>query len=262
MGMTKIITYKSQNYSAFKKILGNRELSERNVKAIIKNIKTNGLKPTIVIVNEKMEVIDGQHRIEALKRLKLPVLYQIHEGLTLEDCVAMNTSGVNWKAEDYIDSYAEMGNEHYVNLKWFTRMFPEFTATNIAVILNSKTSARVGVNIKHGTLTLQYTGKEAEDRLHYMQEIYNAMPNFVGRKECLFTVLSRVMDLPSVDPNRLKEQMLKYGELVSNVVDIKSCLNKVEDVYNYRKATKVRFISQYYELYEDSKRPHHRKETL
>jgi hypothetical protein len=70
------------------------------------------------------------------------------------------------------------------------------------------------------------------------------------------------MDLPSVDPNRLKEQMLKYGELVSNVVDIKSCLNKVEDVYNYRKATKVRFISQYYELYEDSKRPHHRKETL
>lgn len=262
MGMTKIITYKTQNYSAFKKIIGNRELSEFNVKAIVKNIKTNGLKPTIVIVNEKMEVIDGQHRIEALKRLNLPVYYQIHEGLDLSDCIAMNTSGVNWKAEDYIDSYAEMGNEHYINLKWYVRMFPEFTATNIAAILNSKSTARVGVNIKHGTLTLQYEGKAAENRLNYMRTIYKAIPNFVGRKECLFTVLSRVMDLPSVDAERLQEQMLKYGEQVTNIVDIKSCLNKVEDVYNYRKATKVRFISQYYELYEDSKRPLHRKEAL
>lgn len=260
MGMTKIITYKTQNYSAFKKIIGNRELSERNIKNIIKNIKENGLKPTIVIVNDKMEVIDGQHRIEALKRLNLPVFYQVHPGLTLEDCVAMNTSGVNWKAEDYIDSYAEMGNEHYVNLKWYVRMFPEFTATNIAAILNSKTTARIGVNIKHGTLTLQYTGDAALERLQYMLDIFKAMPTFTGRKECLFTVLSRVMDLPSVDSSRLKEQMLKYGDLVTNVLDIKTCLLKVEEAYNYRKATKVRFISQYYEIYEDSKRPLHKME--
>ena len=262
MPMTKIITYKTQNYAMFKKIIGNRELSEFNVKAIVKNIKNNGLKPTIVIVNEKMEVIDGQHRIEALKRLNLPVLYQIHEGLTLGDCIAMNTSGTNWKAEDYIDSYAEMGDENYINLKWYTRMFPDFTATNIAAILNSKSNARVGVSIKHGTLTLQYSGKDAEDRLNYILKIYKAIPNFVGRKECLFTVLSRVMDLPIIDKTRLQDQMLKYGDQVTNVVDIKSCLNKVEDVYNYRKATKVRFISKYYELYEDTKRPLTRKETL
>lgn len=261
MGMTKIITYKTQNYSAFKKIVGNRELSERNIKAIVKNIKDNGLKPTIVIVNENMEVIDGQHRIEALKRLNLPVLYQVHPGLTLADCVAMNTSGVNWRAEDYIDSYAEMGNEHYINLKWYVKMFPEFTATSIASILNSKTISRVGKNIKHGTLTLQYSGKEAEERLEYMRDIYKAMPNFTGRKECLFTVLSRVMDLPNVDSIRLKEQMQKYGDLVTNVVDTKTCLAKVEEAYNYRKSTKVRFISQYYELYEDSRRPLYKEEA-
>lgn len=252
MGMTKIITYKTQNYSMFKKIIGNREISESNIKNIVRNIKQHGLKPTIVIVNEKMEVIDGQHRVEALKRLNLPVLYQIHEGLTLKDCVAMNTSGRLWSCKDYVDSYAEMGNQDFIDLKWYARMFPEFSYNNIAAILCNKTTARVGNLIKQGKLVLSYKGKEAEDRLEYINNICKSLKNFTGRRECVLVVISRVMDLSNIDKKRLLEQMQKYGHLLVDVVDNKSCLSKIEEIYNYKKGTKVRFISQYYEIYEDS----------
>lgn len=252
MGMTKIITYKTERYSIFKKIIGNRELSELNIKHIIKNIKENGLKPTIVIVNEKFEVIDGQHRIEALKRLHLPVYYQIHEGLTLKDCVAMNTNNKVWTSKDYVDSYAEMGKQAYIDLKWYAREYPEFTYNSIAAVLCDRSTARVNTTIKAGTLKLAYTGKDAEERLEYISNINKQLKNFVGRKECVLLVVSRVMNLPIVDKKRLLEQMIKYGYLMTDVVDNKNCLNKFEEIYNYRKATKIRFISKYFEIYEDN----------
>lgn len=251
MAMTKIITYKTENYSMFKKIIGNREISESNIKNIMKNIKENGLKPTIVIVNEKNEIIDGQHRVEALKRLHLPVYYQIYPGLTLADCVAMNVNGRLWNCKDYVDSYAEMGNQDYVDLKWYARMFPEFSINSIAMILCRKSHGRAGNLIKQGKFELEFHGEDAENRLQFVIEACKNLKNFTGRRECFLEVLTRTMDLPSVDKKRLQEQLFKYGYLMTDVVDNKSCLIKLEEVYNYKKATKVRFISNYYEIYED-----------
>lgn len=60
-------TYITRDYSVFKYLSGNRDINLHNVNNIVKNVLENGLLPTIVIVNENMEVIDGQHRIEAFK---------------------------------------------------------------------------------------------------------------------------------------------------------------------------------------------------
>lgn len=257
---TGIVTLETTDYDVFKKVQGNRALSERNVKSIVKNIQNFGLKPTVVIVNEKMEVIDGQHRVEALKRLNLPVLYQVHPGLSLIDCVAMNTSGSLWDNNDYINSYVEMGEPEYVELRRLSKLFPEFTSSNIAVILNSKTTTKIGALIKHGTLVLDYHGAEAEERLNYVKSLCDAMPNFVGRREVLLVVLARIMGLEGVEKDRLQEQIQKYGSIIiTDIVDNRGCLMKLEDVYNYHKATRVRFISEYYQIYEDSRRPKHLK---
>lgn len=88
--VTDVKTYKTNDYSIFKSIMGNRTINLKNVNNIINNIKKNGLLPTVIIVNEKMEVIDGQHRLQALKELNLPVYYQIKEGLSINDCIAYN----------------------------------------------------------------------------------------------------------------------------------------------------------------------------
>lgn len=110
-------TYITRDYSVFKYLSGNRDINLHNVNNIVKNVLENGLLPTIVIVNENMEVIDGQHRIEAFKQLNLPVEFQIRKGLGLKDCIAYNVSSKKWETVDYIKSYAERGIDDYITLK-------------------------------------------------------------------------------------------------------------------------------------------------
>ena len=247
--ITKYITYETNSYSSFKRINGNRDLSENNVKGIIKNIKEHGLKPTIIIVNEKMEIIDGQHRVEALKRLGLPILFQVHKGLGLEDCIAMNTQVLKWNSNDYVESYAELGNKEYMELQRLANLFPNFSRNNIVAIINNQSTNGVSSVLKNGTLKLKHKDKKAEVKLQFITDLMTkGLTNISGRKDSVYTTLARVMELPIIDCVRLEEQVIKYGYLMTDVVDIKNCLNKLEDIYNYRRVNKVRFYSQYFEI--------------
>lgn len=61
--------YETTNYSKFKKMLDNREVSPNRVQKIVKSIDQVGYVMSPIIVNEKMEVIDGQGRLAAAGRV-------------------------------------------------------------------------------------------------------------------------------------------------------------------------------------------------
>ena len=69
-----------------------------------------------IIVNEKMEIIDGQGRFEALKKLGKPIHYIIAYGATAKDCWRMNRFNTIWTKLDFCQSYAKAGLEAYVLL--------------------------------------------------------------------------------------------------------------------------------------------------
>ena len=57
---------KTKNYEIFKIMDCNRELSAANLQKLIGSIKSrNLLEFRPIIVNSKMEIIDGQHRLAA-----------------------------------------------------------------------------------------------------------------------------------------------------------------------------------------------------
>ena len=109
----------TRDYSRFKQLIGNREAdaTDMRVKKIKDSIARVGYVPSPVIVNEKMEVIDGNGRLAALRELKLPVYYIVVRGLTIKHCVAMNINSTNWSALDFVNSYADQGNENFVRLR-------------------------------------------------------------------------------------------------------------------------------------------------
>lgn len=252
--ITNIITYETNAYSSFKKINGNRDINLNNVKNIIDNIKKNGLKPTIIIVNEKMEIIDGQHRIEALKQLNLPVMYQIHKGLTLEDCIALNTSGKKWTLADYVISYATNGNQEYQELcRLGCKYGKEFTMNNIVSIVNSKSMSNSGDAIKKGRLVLKYKGADAEKKLETISTYMEFFTHVVGRKEILINLLSKLIAFDAIDQARLEEQIKKYAHIVTTAVNHDEVLNKLEELYNYKRTVKNRFVSRFHEVYDDNR---------
>lgn len=113
----------SKDYSAFKFIEGNRNISERHVRDIIKKINEIGFIPMPIVVNENMEIAEGQHRFEALKRLGLPIPYIIVPGVGMKEIVALNTSSMKWSTSDYIDSFASNHKASYQRLKQLMRDF-------------------------------------------------------------------------------------------------------------------------------------------
>lgn len=109
-----ITVYVTDDYSMFKKLLGNRAV--KSVNKIIESVLEVGALYDPLLVNEKYEVIDGQNRLEALKELGMPVHYIIQPGIGYKECQWLNIGRSNWSTEDHIYFFAERGNQEYRRL--------------------------------------------------------------------------------------------------------------------------------------------------
>src|SRR5580693_9488423 len=106
---------KTKNYELFLKHDSNRELVENNVTKIMKSIETrNLLEFRPILVNEKMQIIDGQHRLEAAKRLGIEVYYQIMKKPPAETMLLLNTNQKRWTTNDYLNYFCEEWNGQYM----------------------------------------------------------------------------------------------------------------------------------------------------
>ena len=107
--------YQTADYTKFKRLPGNRDV--KNAKKIVDSINDVGYVLSPILVNEKMEVVDGQNRLEALQKLELPVAYIMQEGIGRKECQALNINQSNWTTEQFIHSYAECGYKSYQKLE-------------------------------------------------------------------------------------------------------------------------------------------------
>src|SRR5260370_24331835 len=72
-----------------------------------------------IIVNEKMEIIDGQNRLEAAKALQVVVFYFVIETANLDEVNALNINMRAWISMDFLNSYIDKGLKDYKLLKEF-----------------------------------------------------------------------------------------------------------------------------------------------
>lgn len=106
---------KTTDHSIFSYLRGNRDISKSHVKWLTSEIKkdANILRYNPLLVNEKLEVIDGQHRLEAAKIVDTPVWFIIEKGLTLKDAQALNQGSKPWSPLSYAMSHSKLGNKNY-----------------------------------------------------------------------------------------------------------------------------------------------------
>lgn len=98
----------TKNYEIFKTFPGNRPIDKGNLNSIISSIsERNLIEERPILVNELMEVLDGQHRLEACKILQIPVWYEVKNGGSYQDIIYLNSSQRSWKGEDYLRLYAD-----------------------------------------------------------------------------------------------------------------------------------------------------------
>lgn len=122
--LTNVIQ-QTKDYDKFKVLEGNRGVTPGHVARIIASIEEHGnmTNATPILVNERMEIVDGQHRFEALKQLDEPIFYTMVTGTGVEDARTMNITQKSWAMRDYAYSWAASGNKLYQK---FVNLYEEY----------------------------------------------------------------------------------------------------------------------------------------
>ena len=228
--------YTTNDYSIFKRLPGNRDIPESRISKIVESIQSIGWVHNPIIVNEKMEVIDGQGRLTALQRLKMPVEYVVAPGAGNKECIYMNMNMVNWKLPDFVKSYAEQGNENYQRLLSLMERYANGNLNIISTALYRISKAKLR-DIKEGTLQLteeQY--KAAIPRLEYIKPLLDKLDpkKLPGSIIMLMQTLVYYYDYEEVDKERLLYSVEKYIYNASPWVNNIDSEKEIENAYNYR----------------------------
>ena len=107
--------YETKDYSIFKELEDNRDITKARVEKLVASFSEKEILNPIV-VNEKMEIVDGQGRYEALKRLGRSIKFLVSPGATIEDCRRMNAYNQKWTNMEFVKSFASSGDVNYINL--------------------------------------------------------------------------------------------------------------------------------------------------
>ena len=118
--MNKIVNQvqSTNDHSIFKIQIGNRPINTNHVARLILSMKRQYLMSPL-IVNEKMEVIDGQHRLTAQTELKLPTYFIENEGYGIKETQLLNQNSKNWTADDFMNGYCDAGKKQYIKYRDF-----------------------------------------------------------------------------------------------------------------------------------------------
>jgi len=231
------------NFEKFKTITGNREVSVPAVERLVREIKKSNLLPYFpILVNKKMEVIDGQHRLEACKILNVPVYYNIGKNGDIETVQTVNTTSRNWMASDYLHSWIKRGNKHYEALASFMAENALPLGCARRILAWDKGGNDID-GFKKGKFRISSENKAIEIK-DLIKEICSINTGRLVYTHTFVIALMKMVDTPRYSQkwmlNRLEISAPKFWTS-DKAVDY---LRQLEDVYNFdvkREKNKVRF---------------------
>jgi hypothetical protein len=246
MAKTSSQVHTTTNYEKFKTLMGNRKTSEVHIKRLTNSFKVSYLFSPILI-NEKWEIIDGQHRFLAAKELNLPINYIIVEGYGLNEVQILNTNSANWKKEDYLKAYCDLGVTPYLQLREFMNHFPDFgiavceqlVTNNVGGSNNKNQMSKSHLKVKNfqeGRLSIPDLNQSYENA----EKVMMFKPYYEGYNRSIF-----VAALIGI----FKNENYNHAEMLSKLAQQQSCLTHctnvtqykllIEEIYNFRRREKV-----------------------
>lgn len=223
--------YQTTDYNMFNNVNGNRVVNTINQKKIVTSMKEKQLLIPIC-VNEKMEIIDGQHRYEACKELGLPVYFYVADGYTIDDVKRANLVNRIWTKADFLNSYLAQNNENYIDFYEILN----FYQVNLNDVL--KVFAIIqDITLKDLSRDFE-AGYFESDGKELVYNFFDALEDFkLFEKYRSTQFVGAFMKLyfhKDYSHEKMRERLIKRGHLVkkkSSIVDYLIMLTK--DVYSF-----------------------------
>tara|TARA_R100000544_G_C2210503_1_gene51660 strand:+ start:101 stop:943 length:843 start_codon:yes stop_codon:yes gene_type:complete len=230
------------NYTKFTLFDDNRDINESHVEELVKSMKKSGqLMP--VIVNEHLEVMDGQHRVKSCEQLGIPVAYVINIGGTSKQIALLNNTQKSWKTQDYLKHYSHKNHPNHAEYKKIIKFFKEYKlAFGVGMVLLSKSTTRrwddkgTMVKFKDGTFKIQDL-EGAQITASHLLKFKSFVPNLVSIvKFCL--AFTKIKALPNFNLELSYKQIEKNSNKFDKCVNQEDWIEAFVDAYNYKLVTK------------------------
>jgi len=243
----------TNDYDKFKIIDGNRPPNPKHIIRLYNSIIENGLLCNPIIVNDKYEIIDGQHRFFASKKANISFFYIMVDDYGLKDVHTLNLNQKNWTKKDYMDGYADMGVESYSKLREFVEKNAEFNfhdcisfCSNISSANGSSFSSKVR-RINNGLSNQNevfeegtWVGKDFLLAQEWASKISEIKDYFDGYNKSVFVgTMIIILQNESFNFNEFIGKLKIQPKALYDCANREQCKLMVENVYNYKRREKV-----------------------
>lgn len=242
----------TNDYAMFKTLQGNRNVNKLHVERLKNSFKDKYLLSPI-LVNQNYEIIDGQHRYNAAKQLNLPINFIIVNDYGLKEVQLLNTNMSNWKKEDYLQAFCDLGYPEYLKMRKFMREFPDFgimaseqILTNYVGGTNNRDATLEidGEKVKTKTLKGFQEGdlyiENEKQAYENAEKIMMFKPFYKGFNRAVF-----VATMISLFKHQSYNHSQMISKVASNPTSLVDCSNVtqykilLEEIYNFRSREKV-----------------------
>ena len=232
-GITQI--QKTTNYDKFNILSGNRPIYRGHLNRLTDAIREENLLAfNPIIVNEKMEVIDGQHRLKAAQKLKTDVYYIVLPAGNLSEVQLLNTNNRNWTTVEFLDSYCKRGFADYKVLRQFAEDH-DFTIPTALMMLSGgfrKGKWRHEKTLEFKTGDFKVVDKaKAEVFARLVELMLPYLEDLVKNDRDFYVALEKTLTV--VTSEQLFAKLKESGWKIDRQVNAKGYLHRIEDILNF-----------------------------
>lgn len=235
------------DYSKFKFMGGNREIDYNHVKRLKNEMQYNPglLEAAPVLVNEHMYIVDGQHRFEAAKELKMPIYYMTKPGLSIETARHMNVTQKRWTIMDFAKSFADSGKTDYIFFLRAVKKYPAIAPSIIMKYLAGGQRNALSTDFRRGNFKIENIDLSTDylERLNtVIQKAHIATINTPMATALLQMFKSEENGTGDFELTKLLRKLDHDGAKQAFVLagSVRNCLRSIEDVYNFMSNSRVR----------------------
>ena len=226
--------YKTKDYDKFSFVDGNRSIKPNVVENLYNSFKEVQLEGPLV-VDQYYRIYDGQHRFTALKRLKMPIYYQIIESMTLRMLQLLNSNQSNWSTAQFCDSYCELGYSEYYKYKAFKKKYQLGVRESLNFLAGENGSANLETMFNDG----EFICKDYKNAVRKAEMLTELKPYVKFYKTRTFVKAMDVLFNSKVyDHSRFVRKIKKQSAKLTQQTKRNDYLKVIEEIYNWNELNK------------------------
>lgn len=233
---------RTRDYAKFRILIDNRDTSRSHINKLKEAMrrKPQILEAEKILVNENMEIIDGQHRFYAGMELDMEIPYIMMPGLTIDDARRMNMLQRRWTFDDYARSYAKVGNPSYVLFLKLREEYSLIKNQTIVMYMLGHQSHDLTSAFRTGEFVMEQEEDDVREMLVKATQVAEIIQ--VPFSHSLAVALLDMLKNEDFNFEHFITNLEKKPETITRGGIIREYMRQIEDVYNFHAKTLTRLF--------------------